>query len=116
MSYVLKALSNFIHESVLKTDRPTDRPTDQVSPRSDFPSLKNTAGTPIGKLKLASTAPGVCTTIKNFKVDSKELSHDGNTNVYEFQEEGSNNNIMEDEVVNDPNLVVSTLDLAATLM
>ena len=46
MSYVLKALSNFIHESVLKTDRhesvlKTDRPTDQVSPRSDFPSLKN---------------------------------------------------------------------------
>ena len=48
MSYVLKALSNFIHESVLKTDQPTDRPTDrltdrptdQVSPRSDFPSLK----------------------------------------------------------------------------
>ena len=53
MSYVLKAPSNFIHESVLKTDRPTDRQTDrptdrptdqttdQVSPRSDFPSLKN---------------------------------------------------------------------------
>ena len=77
---------------------------------------KNTAGTPIGKLKFAPTAPGVCTTIKNFKVDSKELSHEGNTNVYEFKEEGSNNNIMEDEVVNDPNLVVSTLDLAATLM
>ena len=36
MSYVLKALSNFTHESVLKTDWPTD----QVSPRSDFPSLK----------------------------------------------------------------------------
>ena len=33
MSYVLKALSNFTHESVLKTDRPTkrfeDRPTDR---------------------------------------------------------------------------------------
>ena len=48
MSYVLKALSNFIHESVLKIDRhesvlKTDRPTDQVSPRSDFPSLKKTS-------------------------------------------------------------------------
>ena len=51
ISYVLKALSNFTHESVLKTDRPTDRPTDQVSPRSDFPSLKKWS-IPIVQLKL----------------------------------------------------------------
>ena len=54
ISYVLKALSNFTHDSVLKTDRqtdrPTDRPTDQVSPRSDFPSLKNT----VSKVELRS--------------------------------------------------------------
>ena len=40
MSYFLKALSNFTHESVLKTERQANQQTDQVSPRSDFPSLK----------------------------------------------------------------------------
>ena len=79
ISYVLKALSNFTHESVLKTDRQTDRPTDRPTDRQTDRPTDRLLEAPSRSLK---NQPGsVLPTVSRFYFWGTELRSDRNGQV-----------------------------------